>query len=463
MIYKEIAKQEVLSKEHLDTNQYTLALLKEGYRAGLIRPSMLDSFQTELMALLAESIIQYTGGESTSLKVETAQRIMMSMLYSIDAGIKSLEQPGDAIALFNTSSIKEIYAQGLKALELIFEEAKQLYNEIKENKLDVPIEAYHMTIDGILQFFNHYDPKFNAQDTIASIDYPLLFDEMKVQGVLYIKQYLEKLALETEFCRLFPIADIKKLLFNYDRVYRINYRESLINIFEIVLNNAIFSVMSGSSGGVLHIYRSQCDYLQEKFKDMNYSQCSSRISAAIGALLGELHIEKPELRAYIHGFRKILIPRFLNALKNNSLEHLVILDEQEVHEYSYVFDEGKRMDDDSFRSLLEQVMDCHDTSEKIRMITGRIESLGDFIDLLEADFLYDDEYKVLFNSLRDIELSILGGIVFSEEIRSDPHAFSLLTCPKKIGEMQWQQEYVDFLKSLSIEHLNAIEKYFKLK
>ncbi|MDD3270213.1 MAG: DUF6179 domain-containing protein [Syntrophomonadaceae bacterium] len=461
MINTDITKQPLLKNEYLDPNQYTLALLKEGYRTGLIAQGELDDIQNQIMALLAESIVRYTGGESTSLKEETAQRIMMSMLYAIDAFLKSLGAPEDAIAAITADPIKDSYVKGLGLLEVTFEDTKQLYHEIRQNKLDIPIEAYHMTIDELAQFFNHYDMRFNAQDTIASIDYPLLFDDMQVQGVFYIKQYLEKLALETEFCRLFPSGDIKKLLFNYDRVYRVNYRESLINIFEIVLNNAVFSVMSGGSADVLGITRYQCKYLADMFKAMDYRQCSARISASIGALLGELHIDKPALRAYILRFKTLLIPQLLNALQNESLEHLVILDEPEASQDNYIFDAGKSMDDDSFRSLLNHVTDCNDTNEKIQLIMASIESLGDFIDLLEADFLYGDEYRALFSSLGDIELSVLAGIVFMEEIRSDPRTFTLPSCQEISREMPWQHEYAAFLKELGRDRLNAIENILR--
>ncbi|MEN6324922.1 MAG: DUF6179 domain-containing protein, partial [Syntrophomonas sp.] len=347
MTEKRMATRTLMRLKHLNPNQYTLSLLQEGYRTGMIAQEDLDHIQSQIMALLAESIVKYTGGESTSVRTETAQRIMMSVLYAIDAFLKGLGPPEDAVAFITTGSIKEIYAGGLELLEAAFADTKQMYQEVLENKLGIPNAAYQLTIDDLHQFFDRYDMRFNVPNTIASIDYPLLFDDQEVQGVFYIKQYLEKLALETEFCRLFYSQDLNKLLFNYGRVYRIDYRESLINVFEIVLNNTIFSVMSGSSAKILNISRCQFDYLENKLKAMDYGQGSALVSASIGGLLGELQIEKPVLRNYIQKYKEVLMPRLENALRNDSLEHLVILDEPETNQISYTLEEGKRMDNDS--------------------------------------------------------------------------------------------------------------------
>lgn len=456
-----IATRRLIRQEYLNPNQYTLTLLQEGNRTGLIAQEELEHVQSQFMALLAESIVKYTGGESTSVRTETAQRIMMSILYAVDAFLKSLGHPEDAAAVVKAGSIKEIYTQGLEILETVFRDTMQMYHEVVQNKLGIRNAAYHYTIDDLNQFFERYDMRFNARDIIASIDYPLLFDDQQVQGVYYIKQYLEKLDLENDFCRRFPSRDINQLLFNYGRVYRIDYRESLINAFEIVLNNCIFSVMTGGSAKMLSINRCQFSYLENKLKAMDYAKCPALVSASIGALLSELQIEKPVLKKYIHKYREVLMPRLENALRNDSLEHLVILDEPEPGQNRYILNEGKRMDDDSFRILVGEILERRDINQKIRLITTGTESLSDFIDLLEADCLYGDEYKVLFDSLGDLELSVLARIVFMEEIRSDPHAFSLLKVQEISDDVQWKLEYVKFLNEMEFERIAAIEQYLK--
>lgn len=54
-------------------------------------------------------------------------------------------------------------------------------------KLDVPVDAYNLTIDESLPvFMNNYNIIFEAQNTMASIDYPLAIDNMQLQGVFIL-------------------------------------------------------------------------------------------------------------------------------------------------------------------------------------------------------------------------------------------------------------------------------------
>lgn len=121
------------------------------------------------------------------------------------------------------------------------EGTKQRYQEVKKMKLNVPVDAYQMTIDDSLPvFMKHYDIIFEAQNTMASIDYPLAIDDMRLQGVFYIKQYLERLQMETRFCHFFSHQDIMYILINFGKINRFNYQIELFNIFELMINNAVF-------------------------------------------------------------------------------------------------------------------------------------------------------------------------------------------------------------------------------
>ncbi|MDD3365609.1 MAG: DUF6179 domain-containing protein, partial [Syntrophomonas sp.] len=370
-----IEKQTALRKERLDPNRYTLELIEEGHRLGLINQPTMDSIQVQLMSLLGDSIIRYTKGESTSVKVETAQSLLLSILYSIDAYISSFPNPEDAIALLKSANIKEIYEKGLALVASCVANTQNLYQEIMDKKLDVPIQAYHSTLDEALpDFFKNYDALFHAQDTMASMDYPLLFDDMHIQGIFYIKQYLENLAIETQFCSLFPKEDVAKLLANYGQVYRIDTREALINVFEVLLTNSLFSILASNKAIELDISKLQYELLRKKFNGLDHGQCSSLIIEAFEALIRDLDIDHSKLRDYIRAFKNVLMPRFINALEHDSLANVIILDSNEKSPLDIIFDEGKTMDDDSFRSVVDQIMDCTKAIDKAAIINSKIHS-----------------------------------------------------------------------------------------
>lgn len=56
-------------------------------------------------------------------------------------------------------------------------------------------------------------------ENFASSPYiPLAIDDIRVQGVYYVKRYLERLHLENRFCRLFGNDEILSLLRNFGRL-----------------------------------------------------------------------------------------------------------------------------------------------------------------------------------------------------------------------------------------------------
>lgn len=456
-----IKKYNTLRQERLDINNYTISLLNEALHVGLIDQATLDGVQAQVMVILADLIRKYTKGESSSLKVETTQRLLMSIFYAIDAGISSFDDSQEALHSLESDNIEEIYKRGLDLLESCLTGSQELYQEVEKNKLSVQIEAYHSTINALPDFFLNYDLLYSAQDTMANIDYPLLFDDMSIQGVLYIKQYLEKLRLEDQFCRLFAPGDVNRLLYNYGRVYRINYSEALINVFEIVLNNAIYSVLSGNSEVILRISQEQFEHLQKKFMGLAHSHISSLVEEAIEILIKQLRIDQPRTQDYIRNFKSECLSRFINGLAYNCLENVILIDKEQTHQFDIVFDEGNRLDDESFRLLVDDIMDCNFTKRKTEIVRCSIYSLGDFIDILEADCFFGDEYYDLFNSLGDMELSVLARIVFIEEIRSNLMCFSLASPGAKASEMEWQIEFCNFLTSLSPDRIESIETYIK--
>jgi hypothetical protein len=291
------------------------------------------------------------------------------------------------------------------------------------------------------------------------MDYPLLFDDMRMQGIFYIQQYLEKLEMETQFCRCFAIEEVVKVLGDYGWLYGIDYRDALINVFEILIINATFSVLSGSDAHKICISKYQYELLQEKFAGLDHNQCAFLISEAIEVMLIDLGIDQLGIKEYIQKFKIAFMPRFLSALDNDSLKNVVIIDLEENQSLETIFDEGNRMGDESFRVMIDQIMECSDSAEKTAKVFACIHSLGDFIDVLEAYCLFEDEFYSLFNELGDVELSILARIVFAEEIRTDPMDFSLQGVGEKLMEMPWQVEYARFLQSLSADRLNSLDKY----
>ena len=90
-------------------NQYTISLVEEAFRVGIIDKEFVDSIEAQVVFILRALIQRYTKGKSTSLAIERAEKILGSIYYSIDAYAKSFNSPEESIEVLKNESINEIY------------------------------------------------------------------------------------------------------------------------------------------------------------------------------------------------------------------------------------------------------------------------------------------------------------------------------------------------------------------
>lgn len=439
----------------LNLRNNLFSVFQEAHDSGLISESEIQNIQIRMLDILKDLIIIYTSNQSSSVKEETAQSLMQSIIYCLDFYCMKMDNPDSLIQNLKSAGIKEVYKEGLKLLYAYVEETKKLFMRVKNQRLTTNLVAYNSSIDeAIPDFFSHYDVRLSAHDTAAGIDYPLMFDDISIKGILYIRQYLEKLALENAFCRQFAPKDIEYLLKNYGRTYRIRYQDYLLNICEIVLTNAIFSVMLGNSALKLNISRTDYALLEEKLRLAARDDIPSMIRQAVNRMLAELNMTEVGIADYIHKYESELLARLNNALQYGTLDRLVITVAGTSESDQTTFDPGQKMDNDKFRRLVERVLNCTEPTEKAGIILTNISSLIDFIDVLKADCLFGDDYMALFRQLGDLEISVLAGTVFSEELRTASLYDAAWGYSE--GHIDWKNHLAMFLQSLSPDRLKTI-------
>jgi len=203
--------------------------------SSFLKPEEIAAIQSRLMHLLSEDILKFTNNQSSSVPSEKAQSLFESMLYCITAYLNTLP---DAASALKTRDLEELYVCGLNLIKQYVEESMAILLKVKATRVKTDLFAYNSTIDdGFHAFFKSYDPRFNAQDTVISADYPLLKDDRSITGILYIKNYLTELLKENEFCAKYSKNFIRGLLLTYGVKYHLDYREILINIPELILEH----------------------------------------------------------------------------------------------------------------------------------------------------------------------------------------------------------------------------------
>lgn len=191
------------------------------------------SFQMKMMQLLSEEILRFNKKKSSSIQVEKAQSILESILYGISAYLRTLPDPAAAM---REQDIGEMRKASIELLKQYMEEARTMLEGVRATRTPTELIAYNGTIDVALEgFFQLYDPEFAAQETTAILDYPLYRDDRSMTGVLYIRGYLTRLRHENEFCAKYSKNHIRSLLVAHGLRHHLDYREMLVNIPELIL------------------------------------------------------------------------------------------------------------------------------------------------------------------------------------------------------------------------------------
>ncbi len=307
---------------------------------------------------------------------------------------------------------------------------------------------------GLIVFFKLYNVLFGAHDTMCSIDYPLAMDDMSLEGILYIKQYIEHIAIENSVCQCFSIENIESILENYGALYKLDYREALVNVFEIVINNYVLRLMAGYTSRELQITKIQYDVIQKELDQLSDLQVSSLVDDLFDRLVITLEIQEDRVIDYIQLYKEKFLNQLLQHRKMN-LGYLIVVDQEKVGNNVYVIDDKEKMDDEDFKKLVELIIDCQTPEDKVALIRSKVESLVDFVDILKADCLFEDEYTRFYETVEDMELVILGKIIYEEALRLE--RISIMALDHLELEEPWQWYFDNYIKQLESDRFSKIE------
>ncbi len=400
-----IEKRQVIDSSKLNGGAYFTSIVQEAYACGLLNASELEKLQMECISFLAYKSERYNMGDSSSIRVEKAESIMKSILYTIGLYLKSLPDADTAAWELKSAKVPEMYQEGRKLIDTRLRAAKGLYRLADKNRLITPNYTYNATLsdNGIGSFFKGYDPDYEAHETSASIDYQLCNPVAGLEGVEYIQKYLSRLYIENEFCNKFAQEDIHHLLSGYDS----GYKDLLLNIFEQVLTGAIGCRLAGRNAGKLDISRTEVQCLYIKLSELDEVTMASEIRKAAGEVLAELGITNPPVKSYVAKSLPKITAGVTCAVKTDTLEKIFAAPVDSELKPGIGFLPGSKMDNGDYRKLIEELLSCRFVEDKLAVIKEKVKSFGDFEDILIDAQLNEEETYAVLNIAGDIELAAL--------------------------------------------------------
>lgn len=314
-------KIEIISKikrENLDERNYFKTLIEEAYNNEMLTNDDMVKLQMQILQLLDEKVYKYTGNDSTSIRKEVMDDILNSNSYTISIYLKTFRNPDEAIKMIKLKGLKIAYQEGRKKIDKMLNIIRVMYIKVKQNKLNIPNNTYNDTlIGGIKGFLKIYDPDFKAQDMKITADYPSYNNLIgKLEGVEFIKEYLSSIYLENVFCKKFSEEKINYLLYGYSH----DYKDLIINIFEIVLLEAIGCKLVKRDIQDLTISTDELNEIYVMFKGKEKIEIKQMINNVYQEISNDLLLDNEQLQKYIEKNLDYIVEIITNAVEQNTLD-----------------------------------------------------------------------------------------------------------------------------------------------
>lgn len=386
----------------LNQEYYFQDLFQTAYNKNLLDQEEITRIRAGLSEVFIKEATRYTNDESSSIPAETAQALLQSITFCIGSYLKTVADVGVQLRILKEKEISSLFLLGQETVGQRFDTARRLLGRLTEGLMRIDNIAYLDTIrEGLPKFFHDYDKEFAAQEVAGEIDYPSFVTVDHLLGVEYMEEYLRRLCLENEFLHCFLAKNINQLIKAFDR----EARHMLINLFELVLINALGCCLLEKEARILDISAQEIVWLQNKLSKLSKEERLLQLRRAFSKLSKEFTLSE-ELTAYVLPELFNLSVRLSDHLDKNTLSYFFLSFGnvwQEAYEY---LEEGEIMEDYKLRTLIEKINHKDGIADKVHLIMQEVRSTTDLIELLEECF-YEGDYEEVFGLMGKAELQIL--------------------------------------------------------
>lgn len=279
----------------------------------------------ELMPIVKELSEKYTRKESTSITYELAQQLMEAVIYCIEQNDSVENSNLNTLLDTNTTiSVKDAYNLGYTIAFNKVTKSMQIYDNIINGFNDYDNKAYHDTVVlGMPSFFKYYDIKFNPQNHLLTLDYPILININDKCGINAIYSYLNYIQLEQNFLNSLPESFVKKILVLYSK----NYKSLFINICSIVLRYMLISIVCNNNINNYNYNENNIKQIKNFLQNKGKKDLETQLENILKNIIETKYENNQILYKYLLEDIKNFSTELLNAYKNNTIRNLFTLNQ----------------------------------------------------------------------------------------------------------------------------------------
>ena len=383
---------------------YFASLLNQGYEKGLLSDKDVERIQNESVSLLADKTERYNAGESSSIRVEKAQDIMASCLFTVGIWLKTYRSPEEAIEAMRSVPLKKTYIKGRKRIDTMMAAAKSVHRQTVQQLFETENVFYHSTIvEGIDGFYELYDPDYSAHEINITADYPAFKPIPKLAGIEFIQAYQRALYYENLFLLSFDARDVHHLLCGVAE----DYVELLLNIYEPVLLAALGCAIAKKDIRKLELSPEDVLNISEVFLDLPEKKIAGIVAKAAEKMKKALHLPAG-LWKYVLNCLPLVTKEILVAAQANKLNKMFVTPAYPENEPKLKFSFGEKMEDEQYRKVIEDILHCRFTKDKVAIIKNNVTSLADFEEVLLDGELSEIDMRAILQELSVPEVAALS-------------------------------------------------------
>jgi len=274
----------------------------------------MDYGMEELVPIVAELAEKYGGYESTSVTYEKAQTLMGAVLYCLEEYHSGGENPAR-----RNISVREQYDIGVR---LVYEKAakiREIFQELTFHFEDYGVRCLYDTVQkGVPEFLKWYDVRFDPQNTILTLDYPVLTDYSSLCGADAVWKYLLAVRAEQKFLAAFDKSYVVSVLENYNP----EYADMIENICEIVLTNTIGHIAAGKPLVETGFRVEEYAGLAELLRSETVGEIEELVRHSIDEMIKKLYENDEEIRTYLYYGAGNIAVRIHTACQNGQLDKI---------------------------------------------------------------------------------------------------------------------------------------------
>lgn len=277
----------------------------------------MDYEMEELVPIVGKLAEKYTAHESSSITYEKAEQLMGAVLYCIQ---EFKEINSCSLALNEKIPAQKAYKIGVAYVKEKTEKALNLYNRIMPEFCYYENQCLYDTfVKGIPEFFKWYDIQFEPQNTILTLDYPVLKDISEYTGIDKIFEFIKSISLEQKYLKLFPAGYVTNILSKINR----NWKESMDNICETVFTYVIGHILTGKSLTEFVLEEADYIYMQKLFMQTALEDIKKRLEAALEIIIKNYYEGDTKLLNYLSSSIGSIVVRLKNAADNKVLDSII--------------------------------------------------------------------------------------------------------------------------------------------